>query len=415
MDVLELFSVDSELPRKRGRERGDRPRVVVVAPAPGVEHVRELGRREQAALACRRVGNCVDERDEPVRREQAAVGPEIAEAIAERQVRLVELVRSVHRYPCAAVELAPVERHVGALPQRVQVVRVLWIQGDSGADRDGLGHVCQVRETEREALLHLRHHADVLADIHQGDELVAAEAISAVRKGFVKGSSKVLEDCVAHMVAVAVVDLLEAVDVHQAERGAGGSLVADQKACPVLLERAPVLQAGQAVGRGGLFGGASTDRGALVEGQGEEGCAQQQDERGRQAPQDHRLRGYEDGDAEDRSRVPQVVREDVPNRAAGCEPDGAAHQEDVDEDEDRARDDDSNGDEPVAALASGSFDEQRHGGQAAGNRVGGPVERHLDRLRSIERHREADPNRTDHDRPFPAEENLARDDEDECE
>ena len=216
--------------------------------------------------------------------------------------------------------------------------------------------------------------------------------------------------------AVAVVDLLEVVDVDQAEHELGAApLRGHERVERLALELAAILEAGQAVGRRLLLRDAVADGRALVEREGEERCAEQHHERGRQAPEDDGLHRDEDHDREDRAREPEVIAESDERRALCGEADRDADEHHVGQDEQRARADDGDREDAVGVAADVPEHEHRERGQAGGERVGGAVEDDLQRLDAHRRHREADRGGAREHRPLPAEQHLAGDDEDERE
>ena len=142
---------------QRDGEGRDRARVVAVEAAPAVEDV-GVDRRGEHALGRRaRVRDRVDERGEPLRGDEADVDEREVEAERVGRVALAPVL-GVDRRARTTVVLALVERHVGALLQRVQVVGVVGVERDAGADRDGLGHqaVLRLREAPLEVVCRRR-------------------------------------------------------------------------------------------------------------------------------------------------------------------------------------------------------------------------------------------------------------------
>src|SRR5581483_7811893 len=92
-----------------------------------------------------------------------------------------------------------------------------------------------------------------------------------------------------------------------------------------------------------------------------------------------------------------------------------ADEQHVREEEDRARDDDGQCDEPVVVVWDARNDPRGESGDADRDRVRGAVEGDLDRFDMLQGKRQPDRERGDQDGPFPAEQEPAGDDEDERE
>ena len=192
----------------------------------------------------------------------------------------------------------------------------------------------------------------------------------------------------------------------------------DERARPTLLERAPVLEAGEAVGRRLLLGDAvAHGRSAGRASARRAGALSSITSGGRQPPEDDGLHRDEDHDREDRAREPEVVQEDGERRAVSratgpmamqtsstfartkSAPPSTTHERQA----------------PVVVAARRPEDQQQRQRRRAPRRSRrSRVERDLQRARRAHRrHRQADRDGADEHRPLPAEEQLARDDEDE--
>ena len=164
------------------------------------------------------------------------------------------LLGGVDRRP-GARPLGHVHGHVGPLDERGHVVGVLGEQGDADG---GVGLQADVAHEERldERVADAgRHLAGIvlgdLAGEHQG-ELVAAEpGHQSVVELLGEAVADAPQQLVADVVAEGVVDLLELVEVHHQQRHllAGGRRL-PHRAVQLLVEQAPVGQAGEPVVEG---------------------------------------------------------------------------------------------------------------------------------------------------------------------
>lgn len=136
VELLELLARDADDAGKRARQLGDCLRMVAVHTRPAVEHVGELGRGQDSALARGCIRHRVDEGDDPLRGQKTAVGE--CPVGTNRSGRPCGSDRSarhrgdeghrripgvVQRDTGAASVLAAIEREVGALLQHVKLVR----------------------------------------------------------------------------------------------------------------------------------------------------------------------------------------------------------------------------------------------------------------------------------------------------
>ena len=151
----------------------------------------------------------------------------------------------------AAVGLAPVERGVGLVDDRLHLGGVARELGDAGGELQLLAAGADLDRAERvlDALQHLLGGRGVGA--HQREhELVAAQAAAQVAGAqlALKLAGELLERLVADRMAPRVVDLLELVEVHRDDRDrvvlAGG---AAQLGLQAVVERALVGQPGERV------------------------------------------------------------------------------------------------------------------------------------------------------------------------
>ena len=111
-----------------------------------------------------------------------------------------------------------------------------------------------------------------------------------------------------------------------------------------------------------------------------------------------------------------MVDEDLAHGLSGREADCDTHEDDVDDDEDGAAEDRHHHETAVAAVVDEpARQDAADAGESGRDGIGARVEDDLDLARLVDCHRDADPGRTDQRRPLPAEEEEARDDEDERE
>ena len=223
----------------------------------------EVARRDHAALRVLPAHERLDARElarahvdlRLVVQQQLAVADRARKLGEQRQARgvvMVELGR-VDRVRRARV-LGEVHRDVGALQQQVDVVSVSRIARDADARLDVQRQpVDEERLLERreDPLDHVLEDARRLADVRDEDaELVAAEPGHRVGLAHDRGQAarKLDQQQIAVVVAEGVVDLLEAIEVHQQDGELGALAICGlDRALDLLAEARTVRQPGQAV------------------------------------------------------------------------------------------------------------------------------------------------------------------------
>jgi hypothetical protein len=252
-------------------------------------------------------------------------------------------------------------------------------------------------------------------------ELVAAEAVAG---DVVPQSSEQLgegdEEAIALRMAMAVVELLEVVDVEEAQSDRGA--VVDgvlQRVSEILLVRAVIPEASQAVRSGCAQRHLGAEGVALEQREREQRSGEQDEQRRPHRPQRDRERGDERHDREGWARVPEVVGHDVRDRTPSVERHRDADEHDVEPDEDSALDECETGERSEVAPREGRrrFEdrERGHRRRSGGDRVHRDVEQRPENGRAVEQLRDRERQRSDQDAVLPAEQNLAGDDEDERE
>ena len=153
----------------------------------------------------------------------------------------------------------------------VAVCAVVGERGDPGADRHGLREERELVQTE--VFLDPLDPRDRVRGRRRDDEgeLVAAEPVAVAGSDLLDPAGEQRQQRVAHRVSVAVVDVLEVVDVDQAERQVAAVGNGGHRPRRLFVERAAVLERGQPVGRGLRLGDPAADMRALVHRQREQG------------------------------------------------------------------------------------------------------------------------------------------------
>jgi hypothetical protein len=341
---LDRLRVDAEARRDAGRKLGD-----TLGVAAGVDVA------------------CVD------RLRQARSGPEAGGAVGARRQALelgeFDDIRAPRADAVLPVLLGPVERAVGETDQLVAAHALVRVGGDAGGDGDGTHRV------DRQA-------ADPVDDRRRGSqrgtlvmageedrELVAAEperlaALAQARRDL-------RQHPVAGRMPEAVVDLLEVVDVDQAERdGMAELLRVDQLALEALVEVAVVAEPRERVREREPHGAQRAEGRALVE-RDREQRPDESDREGRRAHpehvQDQRGRAHQ---RERHHRQVDARLDQLPERAARVERDDRAREQHVHGVEGRRADRDALDDRRRVGAG-----QQRHEGArgAGGERVGARV------------------------------------------
>ena len=287
---------------------------------------------------------------------------------------------------------------------------------DPGTDGHGLRNEIYLALDEEIADAVGRLEGHLAARREDEGELVAAEPVPAARHDFLDDLGEERESRIAGRMTVVVVDPLEMVDVDQAERDLTPSADGCESARCLVLERAAVLERREAVLRCFFLGRAAPYVGALVQGEGEDRRAEQQDEERGEPPEDDGLGGDEDHDREDRARVAEMVGERGSDAGLRREPDRDADERDVDDHERRAATEGQCDDRAVAVAHRDLAQECADPGRdPRGDRVRARVEGDLEGRYEVGGHGDCNTECSGQDRPFPAEEELGGDDEDEGE
>ena len=309
--------------------------------------------------------------------------------------------------------LRPVEGAVGDLLELVGAGGVAGVRRDADRDRYGLmvrelrlgDPVVEVLDEAVGVLL-------VLGD--QKRELVAAEAECLDLAALDEQARQLHEDLVADGVAVAVVAALELVHVDEAERHLTARLLRPlERLAQAALVRAVVAQPGEAVGERVARRDAGGERGALVEREGEERPGEEDEEPRVGRPERRRQGGEEGHDHEGRARVPEVLPGQRQEALAGEDGERAADEDDVDDDVGGAAGEGEKGDHPEPARVAEQEDGDRRGER--GQPVDGRVEDRAHERPPLDHLRDEHAEDRAEDGVLPAEEDLARHDEDERE
>ena len=247
-----------------GHARGELADHVGVRARVGVARIDRMGKRCRRAQARRPVG--------PLG-EAAKLGE-------------LEQVGAVDAHAVLAVLLGQVEGRVGHAHELGALDAVLRIGRDAGRDRDvsavlalGVGDALDDRLRDREAFV-------LVAARQEERELVAAEPERLAALAEARGDLR--EHAVADRVAEAIVDLLEVVDVEQAEGQRDAALLClVEVALQPLVEVPVVPEPGQRVGEREAHGLEGAVHRALVEGDRDE-RAHERDGEERRALPEHR-------------------------------------------------------------------------------------------------------------------------------
>ena len=304
-DELDRRLVGAELPRDAGRVLADALRVPAVVRVARVDRLREALRR---AVAGRAVG---------------AVG-ELLEVGAE------EGLGGVRAYAVLAVLLRPVERAVCQPDQLVAPGSMRRERRHAAAD----GHLVDPLDPQRRDALddRPRHRARraLVVPRQEDGELVAAEterlaALSQPRRDLA-------EHRVAHRMAVVVVDLLEVVEVEEAQRNrSAGLLRQDELPLQPLVEAPVIAETGEWIGEGEPHRLHRLERRTLVEPDREERPAEGEREERRPLPEDAEDERRGAHERERRARLDEVLLRDLEVRPAGGRREDRADEREVDD------------------------------------------------------------------------------------
>ncbi len=246
------------------------------------------------------------------------------------QLLELDVRRLVRARTVLAVFLRPVERAVREADQLVAPDALHRIRRDAGADRQ-LADLLELRGTD--ALDDRARDRDAVVRVETGEEhreLVAAEpeALAALAQP----RRDLAEHAVADRVAVAVVDVLEVVDVHEAERERGAVLLGLRElALQPLVEVAVVAETRERIGEREAHRLQRRERRALIERDREQRADERHRERRRALPEhdEHERRGRHQ--RERRRRLLRVVPDQLEERLARARREHGADQHEVDD------------------------------------------------------------------------------------
>ena len=319
------------------------------------------------------------------------------------ELRELDDVRPVAADAVLPVLFRPVESAVRQPDQLVAAVPLQRERRQARAHGDGADVIeVDARDSLDDGVGGGECHALVVT-AEQQRELVTAEPEGLA--ALAQPARHLREHAVAGGMAEAVVDLLEVVDVDEAQRQRRALLLGvEQLALEAFVEVAVVAESGEWIGEREAHRSQRVVRGALVERDREQRPDQRGREHGRALPQhdEHQRRGGHE--RERRDRRPEVFRHEAQVALARAERDRAGDEEDVDDRVSRRRDQHAR-DEPADGVVADRRDQRagrerddREHGDVECDPLEGPVLREMDCARRDEEQQRACRPAVQHDR-----------------
>jgi hypothetical protein len=226
------------------------------------------------------------------------------------------------------VLLRPVEGAVGEADELVAAVSLNGERGEAGTDGDA-ADVAELRGSHAlDDRLRCRKRKRLVVIDEQKRELVTAEAKRLT--ALAQARCDLREHAVARRMAEAVVDLLEVVDVDEAQRQRSSlSLRVAQLALKTLVKVAVIAQTGERIGEGETHRAQRAVRRPLVEGDCEQRSHERDGKHGRSLPQHNEHQRGRSHEGEGHDCRPDVRSHQLQVRLAGAERDCRRDQHDV--------------------------------------------------------------------------------------